>query len=83
MVCREVKRVVYFFLDGSLGDQKRQDVDNHLKRCPQCEMLVEFQRRLRRFVQSRLARMSTTAPDRLRTRLVRSIRAFHTEWSQP
>jgi len=83
MLCDDVKRVVYFFIDGSLGEQKRHDVDEHLKLCPRCEVLVRIQRRIRRFVQSRIARMTDTAPDRLRRRLVRSIRAFNTEWSQP
>ncbi|HEX9161649.1 MAG TPA: zf-HC2 domain-containing protein [Thermoanaerobaculia bacterium] len=81
MICREVKRVVYFFLDGSLGDKQRQDVSQHLKLCPECEARLTFHRRLRTFLQSRFARLSATAPDRLKTRLTRSIRAFRTEWS--
>ena len=31
MLCRDVKRVVYFFLDGSLGERKKQDLNSHLR----------------------------------------------------
>ncbi len=82
MLCRDVKRVVYFFLDGSLNGTKRQNFDQHLSHCPECETRLEIQRRLRTFLQSRFARLSTTAPDHLKTRLTRSIRAFRAEWSR-
>ncbi len=82
MLCRDVKRVVYFFLDGSLNGPRRQDFDQHLSRCPECETRLEIQRRIRTFLQSRFVRLSTTAPDHLKTRLTRSIRAFRAEWSR-
>lgn len=82
MLCRDVKRVVYFFLDGSLSEEKRVDLDDHLKRCPECVTRLEIERRLRNFLHARFARLSTTAPERLRRRLSRSIRAFATEWSR-
>jgi mycothiol system anti-sigma-R factor len=82
MLCREVKRVVYFFLDGSLADGQRQDVNKHVRLCPDCDTRVRIQSRLRNFVQSRFARLSATAPERLKVRLERSIRAFRTEWSR-
>ena len=83
MLCRDVKRAVSFLIDGSLGEEKRQVVDTHLKACPECLTQFEIERRLRGFLKSRFARMSGSAPDRLRRRLARSIRAFSTEWSQP
>ncbi len=82
MLCRDVKRVVYFFLDGSLGEKQRLDLDNHLKCCPECVTRLEIEKRLRDFLRSRFARMTNTAPERLRRRLSRSIRAFAAEWSQ-
>lgn len=82
MLCRDVKRVVYFFLDGSLGETKRQDLKNHLSLCPDCERRMRVQQALRNFLQSRFARLATSAPPRLKTRLTRSIRAFRTEWSR-
>ena len=82
MLCRDVKRAVYFFLDGSLGEEKRQDLNSHLSLCPDCERRLRVQERLRTFVQSRFARLATSAPERFKTRLERSIRAFRTEWSR-
>jgi mycothiol system anti-sigma-R factor len=82
MLCRDFKRVVYFFLDGSLGEEKRQDFNSHLSLCPDCERRVKVHERLRHFMQSRFARLAATAPDRFKTRLTRSIRAFRTEWSR-
>jgi len=82
MLCNDVKRVVYFFLDGSLGEQKRKDFDSHLSLCPDCERRMRVQQRLREFLHSRFVRLSATAPDRFKTRLTRSIRAFRTEWSR-
>lgn len=72
MLCDEVKRVLYFFLDGSLGDQKRQTVEIHLSHCPDCETRITIQRRLRSFIRRRLTPVS--APEGLRVRLVQSLR---------
>jgi mycothiol system anti-sigma-R factor len=80
MLCNDVRRVVYFFLDGSLGDRKQQDLKSHVDLCGECERRLRVQRRLREFVVKRLA--PDSAPDRLRNRLARSIRAFRAEWSQ-
>ena len=82
MICRDVKRVIYFFLDGSLGPNKEKDFNSHLKLCPDCEGRTKFQQRLRTFLQGRVQRIQAAAPDHLKTRLTRSIRAFRTEWSR-
>ena len=82
MLCRDAKRVVYFFLDGSLGERKKHDFDSHLRLCPDCESRTRVHRRLREFFQRRLQRLAMNAPDRLKMRLSRSIRAFRTEWSR-
>lgn len=82
MLCRDVKRVVYFFLDGSLGEEKSKDFNSHLSLCPDCERRMRVQEKLRTFVKSRIARLNTAAPDRFKTRLQRSIRAFRAEWSR-
>ena len=78
MLCDDVKRVVYFFLDGELGSQKQQDLSGHLNLCPECEHRAEIHRRLRAFVRNRMPHID--APDHLKTRLTRSIRAFRAEW---
>lgn len=78
MGCEDVRRVLYFFLDGALGETKRRDVSNHLNLCPECEKRTRIQRRLREFLRKRLAPI--TAPSRFKTRLERSLRAFR-EWA--
>jgi anti-sigma factor (TIGR02949 family) len=82
MLCRDVKRVIYFFLDGSLGERKQKDFDSHLRLCPDCDSRIKLHQRLRRFFRTRVERLTVTAPDRLKMRLSRSIRAFRTEWSR-
>ncbi len=73
MLCDDVKRVIYFFLDGSLGEQKRQSIELHLSNCPDCETRVTIHRRLRGFLRRRLTPLS--APETLRVRVVQSLRA--------
>ena len=79
MLCDDVKRIAYFFLDGTLGDQKKKDFSAHLNLCPECEARTKLHRRLRIFVRNRLARL--TAPDRFKRRLMRALRAVAAEWS--
>ena len=74
MICREVKRVVYFFLDGNLNAKQKRDFSKHLKLCPECESRLTFHRRIRLFIKKRLSRI--TAPPRLKQRLSRTLRAF-------
>lgn len=82
MLCRDVKRVVYFFLDGTLGEKKRAEFDQHLHLCPDCERRTRVHTRLRDLIRNRVTKLSTGAPDRLKRRLTRSIRAFRAEWSR-
>jgi mycothiol system anti-sigma-R factor len=79
MLCDDVKRVVYFFLDGALEPQKERDFSSHLSLCPECEARTNLHRRLRIFVQRRLTPLS--APNHLKVRLTRVLRAVRTEWS--
>ena len=77
MLCEDVKRVVYFFLDGSLGDRKKQDFNSHLNLCPDCEARTRVSGRLRNFFRKRLAKVTASA--RFKQRLARTIRAVATE----
>jgi mycothiol system anti-sigma-R factor len=72
MLCDDVKRVVYFFLDESLSDGRKHDFEIHLKDCPDCEIRIVIQRKLRSFVRRRLSRVA--APDHLRVRVTQSLR---------
>ena len=77
MICDDVKRVAYFFLDGKLGETKQNDFKTHVSICPDCEQRVSIHRRLRIFIGKHLSRDS--APQRLRQRLSRSFRALTSE----
>ncbi len=74
MRCNDVKRVVYFFLDGTLNPAQQKDFSKHLNLCPQCEARTAIHLRIRVFLKKRLAPL--TAPARLKQRLSRSLRAF-------
>jgi mycothiol system anti-sigma-R factor len=79
MGCEDVKRVIYFFLDGQLGDRKQRDIKQHLNLCPECEARTNMHKRLREFVRRRLS--SVSASEKFKQRLTRSLRAFRAEWS--
>lgn len=67
MVCDDVKRIVYFYLDGQLGDQKKSAISSHLEDCKDCDDRVTIHKRLRLFISKRLEPYA--APDRLRLRI--------------
>lgn len=73
MLCDDVKRVIYFFLDDSLGDSKKQHFEIHISNCPDCTVRIVIQRRLRGFIRKRLAGLH--APENLRVRVVQSLRS--------
>jgi mycothiol system anti-sigma-R factor len=77
MLCDDVKRVMYFFLDGSLGDSKRQTIELHLHDCPDCEVRIIVHRKMRSFFRRRLSGLP--APDSLRVRLTQSLRTATAE----
>ncbi|MGA7616994.1 MAG: zf-HC2 domain-containing protein [Thermoanaerobaculia bacterium] len=68
LICDEVKRVAYFYLDGQLGRNKTDDFASHLKACGDCDGRIVIHQRLRRLVQHRLARSIAPTPlkDRVR-----------------
>lgn len=74
MLCNDVKRVVYFYLDGTLSDRRDQDFRSHVSDCHDCEQRTIVHRRLREFVHHRLTVI--VAPDRFKVRLSRSLRAM-------
>lgn len=79
MLCNDVKRVVYFFLDGSLAEPRQQDYTAHIQLCPDCEARTKIHQRLRIFILKRLR--PDSAPQRLKQRLVRTFRAMSGGWA--
>jgi mycothiol system anti-sigma-R factor len=72
MLCDDYKRVVYFFLDGSLSQRRVLELQTHISICHDCEKRTLLHRKLRDFVRKRLAPVS--APEHLKIRLVQSLR---------
>ncbi len=74
MLCDDVKRAVYFYLDGALDDRRNDDFRTHLDDCPGCDQRMMVHRRVREFVRHRLSQIA--APERFKVRLTRSLRAM-------
>lgn len=74
MVCDDVRRVAYFFLDGTLGESKRVDFESHLEDCGDCEARVIFHRSVRKFLKRRLRPIA--APPALRARVGTSLQTL-------
>ena len=74
MLCSEVRRTIYLFFEGSLGEKRQVDFKTHLSICADCETRTQIQIRLRKFVLAHLS--PQPAPDHLKTRLVRTFRAL-------
>jgi mycothiol system anti-sigma-R factor len=81
MLCDDVRRTVYFFFDGSLAEPNQRDFKSHLDLCPDCDQRTKAQYRIRSFVLKRLTPQQP-APEKLKTRLARSLRAFRDEWQR-
>ena len=79
MLCDDVKRAVYSFLDGSLDEHTQIDYTAHIRLCPHCDTRTKVQQRLRIFIVRRLRPES--APERLKQRLLRTFRAIKAEWA--
>jgi mycothiol system anti-sigma-R factor len=79
MCCDDARHAVYFFLEGSLDEHAHLDFTTHLRLCPDCDIRTKVQQRLRTFIVRRLR--PDSAPDRLKQRLARTIRAVKAEWA--
>lgn len=78
MVCNDVKRIAYFYLDGTLGDQKRTEVRSHLDDCPDCEGRLVIHKRLRHFLRTRC---QAGAPKTLKERIQHLFRGARPDYS--
>jgi mycothiol system anti-sigma-R factor len=79
MLCDDVRRTVYFFLDGSLTEPSQRDFADHISLCPDCETRTKVHERLRIFIIRRLR--PDSAPERLKQRLSRALRAMNADWA--
>lgn len=80
MVCDDVKRIAYFFLDGKLGKNRDNDFQTHLRECDDCDYRIIVHRRIRLFLKKRLG--SKLAPERLRTKIRNAFTNLRSNLSQ-
>jgi mycothiol system anti-sigma-R factor len=66
MICDDVRRFAYVFLDEELPTERRAEFARHLEDCPGCGERVTIHKRLRTFLRTRLERRSAPAPLRER-----------------
>jgi anti-sigma factor (TIGR02949 family) len=77
MVCDDVKRIVYFYLDGQLGQGRARDFESHLENCRGCGDRISIHKRLRTFILGHLR--PDPAPPALRDRLHARVEAIRRE----
>lgn len=80
MVCDDVKRIAYFFLDGKLGKNRNDDFQSHLHECADCDYRIIVHKRIRVFLKKRLG--SKLAPERLRAKIRTAFTNFRSNLSQ-
>ncbi len=51
--CSEAVRELYFYLDGELTEERRQEITVHLDRCGPCAEATDFEAELRAVIASR------------------------------
>lgn len=71
MDCEKISAVVYQYLDSEIAVEIRAEIHEHLSKCPDCDSVVEFERRLKMLVE-RACRCSN-CPDGLEERILRAL----------
>ena len=66
--CDDVRRVAYFYIDGTLGASKAEYVTSHLSECRDCDSRFRLHRSIRNFICKRLS--GAPAPESLRSRIL-------------
>jgi mycothiol system anti-sigma-R factor len=74
MVCDDVKRSAYLFLDGVLESTRISEFQSHLNDCEGCDERMRVQQKLRTFYRKRLA--PTVAPSHLRQKISTALGKF-------
>ena len=72
IICSEIRRLAYFYLDGTVGSAKAASIETHIERCPDCGTRLAIHRRLREVV--RLSLKPLSAPEGLRDRIRQTCR---------
>ncbi|HEY9516759.1 MAG TPA: anti-sigma factor [Gemmatimonadaceae bacterium] len=77
MTCDDFEYRLGAYVDQELGPAARGDMEQHLQACPTCQLRHERQRALSTTLREKLPAFE--APDLLRARVTRAIRAAHVE----
>lgn len=72
MLCNEIRRLAYFYLDGTVSVAKSASFRHHIELCPECGARLAIHRRVREVIQVSLKPVA--APDRLRLRVQQACR---------
>jgi mycothiol system anti-sigma-R factor len=72
--CRETLHRIYHFLDGGLTTERRDQIAQHLDKCPDCFDAFGFEVELRKLIANRCRE---EVPDELRTRIAAAIDHEH------
>jgi anti-sigma factor (TIGR02949 family) len=67
VICDEIRRLAYFYLDGTVSSAKAASLESHVVHCPECGARLAINRRVREVVQLSLRPLQ--APERLRVRV--------------
>jgi anti-sigma factor (TIGR02949 family) len=71
ITCAEAVKQLWEYLDGTLGEQERAAVDEHLSFCRRCCGEAEFAEELRKFLRSSA---DVELPEDVRARLTTTLR---------
>ena len=72
MICEEIRRLAYFYLDGTVGSAKAERIELHVGKCPDCGTRFAIHRRVREVV--RLSLSPVRAPEQLREKVQKACR---------
>jgi mycothiol system anti-sigma-R factor len=75
MICQELERLLYPYLDGEFQPEERLDVENHLAACAGCARRVEMEREVQQALRraARHSVQSSRAPQSLRMGIAESL----------
>jgi mycothiol system anti-sigma-R factor len=73
VACNAARERLFAYIDGELAIEQRDDLDGHLRACPECRHLVELERAFREIYV--LPLRPDPAPAELRDRLTRQLAA--------
>ena len=60
MSCHEIRRIAYFYLDGTVGSEKSVTIETHLEECPECGARVKIHQRVRELLKVRLGKVAAS-----------------------